>query len=215
MKIQRRITFADVKAGDTILLECDKDGKKGLNVPRARELHVCVRFAQPQEVTLVFSGLMDQFVFWPGNTCKRVEEYICSSCQSPDRPADLICTKPVWRYVLCRTSDLKQGDRTCRIGETAPKPRAACFVEEIQACGQQFHDGQWVKELFQITLRISRVGKVDRTKTIFRLPHSQLRRAQEVACGAVICDCCAQDPGDDKSRWCPDHWSIRSLEMAS
>jgi len=218
VKQVKRITWGDVKSGDTIVLMCDVNGVKGQELDIGRELRVAVmlRDGHPaQNVVAVFHGIMDQFVFHPTFRVKRIEESICSACQSPERAADLLCTAAVDKYVVCRTDDLIKGDRTCRIGELHPKPNSVCFVDEIQRCGRQFHDGMWVDELFQITLRICRVRKPDRTKTIFRLPHSQLRHSGSVPCGAVLCECCAQDPADGKNRWCPDHWSIRRMEFVA
>ena len=44
-----------------------------------------------------------------------------------------------------------------------------------------------------------------RSKTFEADPYANVKRATMVPCGAILCEECAQDPGEPH-RYCPDHW---------
>lgn len=136
---------------------------------------------------------------------------LCQHCQQ--RSAQWACTRQVERYGRAYMLDLVPGDRICRTNEDPRSGVYATVVSVLLQPGSRSEPNP-AKHVFDLTMLIQRTGRPDRTKVVSGLPLSTVRRASNVPCGVSLCDLCAQDPGDPH-RYCPEHWTIRTLEMAA
>ena len=126
---------------------------------------------------------------------------ICSTCGAP---AEWGCTREVERYVPTRVRDLRLGAHVCRNDELRPKNNSFATVVMVERG----------TILYRVHIAIHRPGRPDRRKDFLAPPENLMRRAAMVPCGALLCENCAQNPGDPH-RYCPEHWTIRSLERAA
>ncbi len=191
-------TFADLKSGDVIRFEVD-----GVNAER----RVALLHREGSYIRLAFDGLLAQFRVYSGWNVEFIRPamppvLMCAHCR--EHAAEWACTRTVERYVRVNVKDLHTGDRLCRTTESEPKTGTHATVDKVES----------INGYIRYSIAIHRRTVGPRQKTIEATPYATTKRATMVPCGSLICDNCAQDPGEPH-RYCTEHWTCRTLEAAA
>lgn len=144
-----------------------------------------------------------------GTERQRLERRVIPSCVGCGSPAELSCTHSINRYVRVYIKDLRQGERVCRHFELAPKPGSYAVVSSVRR-----KPATYESQVLIVEIVIHRAGKPPRQKQLEGLPMGVIRAERAEVCQALVCENCAQDPGDE-TRYCPDHWTIRTLSTST
>jgi hypothetical protein len=206
MTQRKSITYAEVKPGNVLLVEC-------FGRIAERQVAVCIR--EGSYVVLVFHHLLSQFRFYAESKVELVYSVLCSSCGQPNEFM-WACTRPVEKFLRVKIEDLKPGDSVCRSNEIDPKPGSYATVVSVQRINsytKEPTDNVFINT-FRVTIAIHRAKRPDREKYFDVHWNSTIRRATSAPCAIPVCENCAQDPADGH-KWCPRHWSIRTLEVAA
>lgn len=203
-------TYSQINIGDVILFE--------VNGVKAERRVACIH-REGSQIRLAFKGLLAQFRVYSEWRCELVPftwppipkpapVVMCAHCQ--ERRAEWACTRLEEKYVLCPAIQMKVGDRICRMIEWHPKPNSFAVIQDIQP---ERHPTNY-RSCLRVTILIKRMGRADREKTFVCVTEAKYRRAITAPCGVPLCENCAQDPGEPH-RYCPEHWTCRTLEAAA